>query len=617
MSVQDRIANDAKQLAEQALSSNDPQVVNGVLRQLTSSIQNGAIQPYVGVPFVQPISQHLAQLQQAQQMQQAQATTDTLPEQGIPQVAPQIIAQAKGLEGVKSNLPVGDNVYAAGGIIAFAGGDLVDDDETDDDREESSLLSLMDAARNKIQAGLGSATSGIMSQLPKSYDATLAAQKSGGQSEGSEGFLSKIEHLESRGRHFDTKGNILTSPKGAEGIMQVMRHTQRDPGFGVTPAKDKSPEELRRVGRDYGLAMLNEFGGDTKLAAMAYNWGPGNVKKWIASGYKLPVPKETREYAANFAKGGEVKHFDGTDGSYVGFGEELPYDPSSSWGIADWWKRHTFGTKENIEAATPKAKPVNVSRADLGTTQEMEDQESNKPAVIPVAPKAAPEEAPKVITPAGPQGGAQPSAEETDPYLAKYMSMLQKREADSEKQKEIDAYMALMQAGLGMMASRSPYALGGIGEGGMQGIASYMAADKARSAADAATLAGYGKLYTAKQAADLRRELAAEGKEVKLGQLAQNRELQLGKQISYLENAINNVAEKNIKTALGTGFNDLSPEDKLSMIEKEARRLKSQNKQLAKLYKEVGMPELDLSGPDMAPPTTEQYVKMFGIKPKQ
>ena len=135
-------------------------------------------------------------------------------------------------------------------------------------------------------------------------------------------FLNTIRHLESRGRHFDEKGKILTSPKGAEGIMQVMPKTQLKPGYGVTPARDKSPEELARVGDEYGIAMLKEFG-DPKIAAMAYNWGPGNVKKWLASDKKLPVPAETRQYASHFAKGG-IAHF------YAGGSQNLGLSPGES-----------------------------------------------------------------------------------------------------------------------------------------------------------------------------------------------------------------------------------------------------------------------------------------------
>jgi len=99
-----------------------------------------------------------------------------------------------------------------------------------------------------------------------------------------------IEKVESGGKPG------LVSPKGAEGVMQVMPMTQVDPGFGVTPAKDKSPEELKRVGRDYYAAMQRKYG-DDNLAAIAYNMGPGKTDAWLAKGGEFnQLPKETQEY---------------------------------------------------------------------------------------------------------------------------------------------------------------------------------------------------------------------------------------------------------------------------------------------------------------------------------
>jgi hypothetical protein len=67
------------------------------------------------------------------------------------------------------------------------------------------------------------------------------------------------------------------SPKGARGLTQVMPATGRDPGFGVTPLRDGSPEENVRFGRDYLIAMLRRYPGRPDLALAAYNSGPGAV----------------------------------------------------------------------------------------------------------------------------------------------------------------------------------------------------------------------------------------------------------------------------------------------------------------------------------------------------
>lgn len=87
------------------------------------------------------------------------------------------------------------------------------------------------------------------------------------------------------------------SPKGAMGTMQVMPGTAKDPGFGVQPAKNQTPQELERVGTDYFNAMLNKYGGDKRLALIAYNMGPGAADEWLAKGANTQrLPRETQGY---------------------------------------------------------------------------------------------------------------------------------------------------------------------------------------------------------------------------------------------------------------------------------------------------------------------------------
>lgn len=99
--------------------------------------------------------------------------------------------------------------------------------------------------------------------------------------------FSNLIQAESRGEQFDKSGKILTSKKGAQGITQVMPKTQKDPGYGVTPAKDKSEEEFLRVGKEYLNAMHERFDGDWEKAVAAYNAGPVNVQKAITKAKEL------------------------------------------------------------------------------------------------------------------------------------------------------------------------------------------------------------------------------------------------------------------------------------------------------------------------------------------
>ena len=112
-----------------------------------------------------------------------------------------------------------------------------------------------------------------------------------------EQLLKAIEQVESGGRR------DAVSPKGARGRMQVMPATAKQPGYRVKPARDESEEEYTRVGKDYAMALLKNYGGDLEATLVAYNYGPGNANKWIASGRnKSDLPKETRDYITKVSK---------------------------------------------------------------------------------------------------------------------------------------------------------------------------------------------------------------------------------------------------------------------------------------------------------------------------
>jgi len=78
------------------------------------------------------------------------------------------------------------------------------------------------------------------------------------------------------------------SPKGAQGLMQIMPGTAQD-----LKLKD-SFDAARNIeaGTRYMRSLLDRFGGDVKLALAAYNAGPGTVSR---HGGVPPIP-ETRLY---------------------------------------------------------------------------------------------------------------------------------------------------------------------------------------------------------------------------------------------------------------------------------------------------------------------------------
>jgi len=93
--------------------------------------------------------------------------------------------------------------------------------------------------------------------------------------------------------------NNAVSKKGARGLAQIMPKTAKNPGYGVTPLQDSTPQEQRRFANDYLGAMLKEFGGNERLALAAYNAGPGAVK----AHKDVPPYPETQNYVAKILGG--------------------------------------------------------------------------------------------------------------------------------------------------------------------------------------------------------------------------------------------------------------------------------------------------------------------------
>jgi len=131
----------------------------------------------------------------------------------------------------------------------------------------------------------------------------------------------RMIQAESGGRQFNAQGGVLTSPKGAMGVGQVMPATAMQPGYGVTnifdmaqqrgmpvPARDEAtarqllanPQLNRDFGQSYFQGMQNRFGGNQPAAVAAYNAGPGRVgQNMQANAGQLNVaqlPSETQGY---------------------------------------------------------------------------------------------------------------------------------------------------------------------------------------------------------------------------------------------------------------------------------------------------------------------------------
>jgi hypothetical protein len=82
------------------------------------------------------------------------------------------------------------------------------------------------------------------------------------------------------------------NPKsGAIGLMQLL--PQDFPGAGKDPVKDIG------IGGAYLKKLYGDFGKDWQLALAAYDFGPGNMRKWRQDGGTFAtLPKETRDYVS-------------------------------------------------------------------------------------------------------------------------------------------------------------------------------------------------------------------------------------------------------------------------------------------------------------------------------
>ena len=116
----------AASMAAMARRANNPQEIEAIQKSLITGVQNGSIQPYVGIPLIQDLTKKLTEAK-AQMAQSVAGAGMPQSPAGGPPIAQQVMQQAaqenQGVEALPSNLP---QSYAGGGIIAFEGGGEVE-----------------------------------------------------------------------------------------------------------------------------------------------------------------------------------------------------------------------------------------------------------------------------------------------------------------------------------------------------------------------------------------------------------------------------------------------------------------------------------------------------------
>ena len=336
------------------------------------------------------------------------------------------------------------------------------------------------------------------------------------------------------------------SKAGALGVMQLMPRTAKE--LGVDPL---NPEENIRGGVMYLKQMYDKYQ-DPTLAFAAYNAGPGRVDKALRSGQGIAsLPRETQNYV-RMADGGIVAFRTG------GITPEMQQQIDTLGGQLDESRTileglQSFGSKQRQQIPDFDARLTEARkrREDLQSQYEklMGQTGIDKAAfgVAPMGVSGRPREADPAVqqlltspgtatvaaapTPTSPTvpttktfsdedegpyigGKAAAPAPAPEPYkeppadqgLSDIKNLLKQRMEESGKQKRIDAYLSLLQAGLGMMGGTSPYAAANIGQGAATGVAAQMAARKSQVADENAILTGQLGLSRAELYEKMRRD---------------------------------------------------------------------------------------------------------------
>jgi hypothetical protein len=157
-----------------------------------------------------------------------------------------------------------------------------------------------------------------------------------------------------------------TSPAGAQGIAQFMPGTAARYGVNV-----KDPVSSIDGAAHYLSDNLKMFGGNVGLATAAYNWGEGNVQKWMRSGGS--VPKETQDYVANIT-GKPISSWAGAGGASSRSG--VTPTPASNLALGT-----TLTSTPNMGTA-----PATVTPPDFGKPKPADQQKPTEPDKPPQAP---------------------------------------------------------------------------------------------------------------------------------------------------------------------------------------------------------------------------------------
>lgn len=599
----------------------------------------------------------LAEIQRRQRLQVPQASpvrstvADDVLQQAnpVPQMQPQMMPQ--GVPSLPSGM--GDQSFAGGGIVAFAeGGETDDEDELADRQRRARRVGITEKLNEMIAmlpAGIRNPLANLQNKPVASVrqaqaDVAMEAPKKRGSHKYEDVVIEEAKRQgidPNLALHvlYKETGNLSNpetarSRAGALGVMQLMPGTAKE--LGVNPL---DPMENIRGGVAYLKKMYSKYE-DPVLAAAAYNAGPGRVDRILKSGQGLTaLPRETRGYIAGLAGGGIVA-FAGDKGSKVE--EDNPYlersrglyegvrelgaaftDPRN-YDLLDMYQRYIgqpfarsaerfineplgeqaarFRRASMTPEATPTVgytKPAGAStpvtaRKDMPKQSDQADVRRVDNAII-AKQEEDKKAAQKPLEDVGPPVSlANVEAPKKTDYLELLAQDIERRAEAAKKAGDENKYLAILQAGLGMLGGTSPYALANIGAGGAKGVETYGALRKGQADEERAILAarlGLGKAQVAKEESEATREATKEYRDRMLGQkedtaatAAQDRALvRIQKLDTDIEKAIRKEVEGNPMLAVNP--------NKEQIIETRIAQAKARHPLYGAYYKQAGLGE--------------------------
>jgi hypothetical protein len=200
-----------------------------------------------------------------------------------------------------------------------------------------------------------------------------------------------------------------------------------------------------------------------------------------------------------------------------------------------------------LGTAPQGGKPVTPAMSPADVQQEIQRLKNRPPMEMPpeevAEEKPAAPEAPATVDPMG-------------NFIGEYAAYLKDQKEAIAKDKEQNKYLALLQAGLGIMGGTSPYAGANIGQGAGQGVAAYLAGQRQSSADTRALQQGMlgltrAELYDKMHTADLaqKKELKAESNKTSALRQSASELEGLGKQLTAIEGQIGRSVDASGKLA--------------------------------------------------------------------